>query len=362
MIQYNVEFFDENLDLISHTNTSGVEYSVDYLSPVRNKITIFTCEVRKGNYIRIQGGGKEFFGIVKSVVSQTKKTITVEYAQFLNLFDTDILFDTDLQGTSNLEKVISDIIKARWVNSSDALQNIVGLEVNTVSATSNWGFNLKSDTEGKHTCIINFYSVIIARALSEYGVAIRVTANVQNKSIVLDIGTIGADVKFIEADLPNVIGKNIVIRETENDINKAVVYNTENYTTTRTYYRHSDDSYDRIDTDRIVPVVQGTYGVAPEKDGDTVRRTFAQMADSMAAEVFGAIKYNNLIELSVLNDDALVAPYDLQIGQVVKVISDNQVYESMLTGYTIGQTTLLTFGTIRLDITKILRRRYANGG
>lgn len=362
MIQYNVEFFDLNLNMVSHTNASGIEYAFDYVSPVRNEVTIFTCPVEKGNYIRIQGEGHEYFGIVKSVVSQTEKTITVEYGHFLEIFDTDIAFDTDLQGTSSLEQVIANIISDRFINSADTLQNITGLEVDTLSSTTGWGFNLKSDTEGKHTCIINLYNTIIVRALQEYGVAVDVSVDVQEKTIALTIGVIGGDEKVIEADLPNVIEKNVIIRETENDINKAVVYNTDDYTTTRTYYRHSDDTYDRINNDRITPVIQGTYGVAPEKDGDTVTKTFAQMADSKAAEVFGAIKYNNLIELKVMNNDSLVNPQGMKVGQVVRVISDSASYSSMFTGYTIGQTTSLVFGTIRIDLTKILRRRYANGG
>lgn len=356
MIQYNIEFFDADLNLVAHTNASEIPYAVDYISPVKNEVTIFNCPVAKGNYIRIQGDGKEYFGVVKSVASSDTKTMTVEYCHFLTLFDTDIVFDTDMQGTSNLETVMANLIKARFVNSDDALQNVTGLTVATSSATTNWGFNLKSDTEGKHTCIINFYNVIIVRALQEYGVAIDVSCDVQNKRISLNIGTVPDTGKIIEADLPNVIGKNIIIKETENDINKVVVYNTENYTTTRTYYRHTDDTYDTLDADRIVPVVQGTYGVAPS-DG----KTFAQMADSKAAEVYGSIKYNNLIELSVLNDDTLVDPKNLKIGQVVDVVSEGNSYESMLTGYTIGDVTNLTFGTIRLDLTKIIKRRYANG-
>lgn len=361
MIPYNVEIFDENFNLVSHTNTSGIEYSVDYISPVRNKVTIFNCPVQKGNYIRIQGNGREFFGIVRSVSSKTEKTMTVEYGDFLGAFDTPILFDTDLQGTSTLEQVIADIITDYFIESSDAVQNIFGLTVSTTSETTSWGFNLKSDTEGMHTCIINFYNTILVRALQEYGVVITVSPNVQTKSIALAVGKIEEQTQVIETELPNIINKNIVIKETDNDINKLVVYNTENYSTKRTYYRHTDDTYDTIDGDRIVPVVQGIEGVAPEYNGQTVTKTFAQMANSKAAEVFGSVKFNNLIELNVMNDDKMIAPQAMKIGQIVSVKSKGNSYESMLTGYTVAQTTLLVFGTIRLDITKIVKRRVKNG-
>ena len=107
---------------------------------------------------------------------------------------------------------------------------------------------------------------------------------------------------------------------------------------------------------RIVPVVQEIRGTAPERNGSTITRTFAKMADSEAAEVFGSIEYNNLIELEMLNDDSLVNPYSMEVGQVVNVISDGASYNSILTGRKIGQTTTLIFGTVRLDLTKRLKR------
>lgn len=361
MIPYNVEIFDMDFGMISHTNASGIQYSEDYISPVTNKVTIFNSPVSKGNYIRIQGGERDCFGVVRSVVSRSEKTITVEYGSFLSILDTPVVFDTDLQGTSTLERVIADLITGTFISSSDSVQNITGLSVETISETADWGFNLKSDTEGKHTCIINLYNTILVRALQEYGVAVRVTPDIQAKTIVLTIGVPDDAEKVIEADLPNIIDKNIVIKETDNDVNKLVVYNTENYTTKRTYYRHTDDTYDTIDDDRITPVVQSIEGVAPEYNGDVVSRTFVQVANSKAAEVFGAIKFNNLIELAVMNDDSLVKPSELEIGQKVIVMSKGKEYESILTGYTMGQTTLLVFGTIRLDLTKIVKRR-AKGG
>lgn len=361
MIQYNVEIFDRNFELVGHTNTSGIEYSVDYLSPVNNEIIVFNCPAEKGNYIRISGNGREFFGVVCAVKSKSQKTMTIEYGDFLSVFDTHILFDTDLQGTSSLESVIADKMEEMFVNSADVLQNLTGLEVQTESQTTSWGFNLKSDTEGKHTCIINFYETILVRSLQEYGVVVRVVPDIQAKTITLIIGTITSQ-KTIEADLPNVLEKNVVIKETDKDVNKLVVYNTENYTENRTYYRHTDDTYDTINDRRVVPVVQEIEAVSPEYDGEIVSKPFAIVADSKAAEIFGGIKYNNLIELRMFNDDALIKPNEIKIGQKVIIRTNGNQYESILTGYTVGQTTLLTFGTIRLDLTKIIKRRVKSGG
>lgn len=356
MKRYNVEIFERDFSLRDHTVVSDVRYSVDYLSPVQNTITVFNVAAEKGDYIRISNSDNDFFGVIRSVSSQDKKTMNISYSPFLSVLETDVLFDTDLQGTSNLETVIANLISAMFITNSDTAQNITGLSVTTSSATTGWGFNLKSDTEGKHHCIIDFYDSIIVRALEKYSVVITVTPNVQAKTIALVVGKI-AGTKTIETDLPNIVDKSIVVKETEKDVNKLVVYDTADYTTKRTYYRHPDYTYGTTNTDRITPVVQEIHGVAAEEGTDNPR-TFAQVADSDAADVFGNIEYNNLIELVMANDDALVKPYEMQIGQVLEVISKGTVYTSILTGKTVAEKTQLTCGTIRLDLTKIIKRRY----
>lgn len=351
MKQYNVEIFNRNFIMKSHTTVSRPSYAVDYLAHSNNELLVLNCAASKGDYIRIQGEGNDFFGVITAIARQDSKTMIIQYSDFLTLFDTDILFDTDLQGTSTLEQVIANLITAMFISNADSRQNITGLSVETVSNTTGWGLNLKSDTEGKHHCIINFYNSIIVRALEKYSVVITVTPDIQNKAIVLSIGRISDTTKVIEADLPNIAVKNIVIKETQKDVNKVTVYNSADYSTNRVYYLHPDGTYNTTNSNRITPVVQEIKAV------DAGEGDFATAADSEAVNVFGATQYNNLIELTVLNEDTLVQPYALDIGQVVSVISGGTVYQTILTGKAISDRTRLTFGTIRLDLTKILRRR-----
>ena len=55
-------------------------------------------------------------------------------------------------------------------------------------------------------------------------------------------------------------------------------------------------------------------------------------------------------------DASLIHPEDMEFGQVVKIVSDGTEYTSILTGKEISETYKLIFGTVRLDLTKILRR------
>jgi hypothetical protein len=85
---------------------------------------------------------------------------------------------------------------------------------------------------------------------------------------------------------------------------------------------------------------------------------FDTKALEKAADVLAVEKNNNLIELEMLEDDSLFEPKEMNIGQDVLVISEGKEYESMLTGYKFknGKITLI-FGAIRLELTKILKRR-----
>lgn len=356
MKQFNVEFFDPAFQNVSHTNVSLASYDEDYISITDNEITVLDTDVEVGYYIRIKKGNTEFFGIVKSVTMQGKRVKVVSYVSFLSLFDTDVLFDTDLQGGSvSLEETLKNLIMGMFGNSSDSSMNITGLTIQTTSTTNDWGFNLKSDTEGKHHCIINLYNVLITRSLEKYSVVIKAVPDVQNKTVTMTIGTVGSEPVYIDADLPNIVEKSIIIKQTNLNVNKLIVYDTADYSTRRIYYKHPDDTYDTTDSNRITPVVQEIKAVTVE---ETSGKTFVQLADSEAADLFGGANYSNLIELVMLSGDSLVKPYEMAIGQIVTVISGGKSYTSILTGKTISDRTKLTFGLVRLDLTKLIKRRY----
>ena len=355
MQAYNVEIFSSKFEFITSFTVSDVPYTFDYLNVEINEITIITnAAIMNGDYVHIKGRDDDFFGVVCGVsAGEEQGTVQVEYKPFISIFYTDILFDTELQGQGALETRLKAMIDSLWVNNTDLVQNITGLRVTTSSSTTGWGFNLKSDVEGKHHLICNFYRTFIVRSMEKYRVALTVTPNFTTKTIVLDIGKATDDAIYIEADLPNIVSKNITIKETEFDTNKLVIYNVQDYSSKIEYYLHTDDSYDTQNRDRIVPVIQSTVSVEPD---DT--HTFAQMAQSQASETFGSIEYNNLIELSVVADDALVKPKTLKYGQRAIVISNGVEYNTILTGTKIeeGLFTLI-FGTVRVDLTKILQRR-----
>ena len=384
MKPYNVEIFNRQFELLAHTNVDDIVLDYDYLSPNDSELDIrlsgffdtFASQavipeggmlralsipaleglmdaVGVGAYIRLQCDDTDIFGVITSITTSDDALLTkVGIQPFPSaIFATEVLFDTNQQGTVALETVIANLITASWISNADTLQNIPGLTVTTTSSTVAWGMNLKSDTEGMHHCIIDFYDVLIRRALEEYGIAVHTSVDFQNGAINLTIGKV-VGTQTIEADLPNVFDRTFLINESSKNTNKLDVYNSANYTSTIIYYKHTDGTYNTTNSDRLYPVVREVQAVEVGEGS-----TFAQAAASAAASVFGEVTYNNLIEIKCLYDDELIRPKELEIGSVVTVIHEGNAYSSILTGYQLENNVInLIFGSIRADLTKLLRR------
>ena len=354
MQPFNVEIFDRQFNLIQHYNVGAIDYKYDYLSTMENSVMIaFNENVQNGDYIRIKNNTDSYFGYISAIaVNEAQQGFSeIKFKPFISLFDSSIMFDTTLQGSATtLEQMIADYITAYWISNADSEQNIFGLEVQTISSTSGWGFHITSDQKGLNKAVINFMTSIIRRSLTKYQVGLYAVPDFSNKKIVIQIGVKAPGTFFIEADLPNVVEKSIIVNESSQDMNKLIIYDQADLVTNVIYYKHPDGSYDTTDDDRITPVIYAITSVAVS-EGDT----FADAAQDAADKQFDVDSYSNLIELTVQNEDALVMPDSLTIGQLVNVASNGTSYASILTGVERSDVTKLTFGTVRLDLTKILK-------
>lgn len=354
MQPFNVEIFDREFNLLQHYNVGSIDYKYDYLSTMENSVLVaFNENVKNGDYIRIKNNTDSYFGYISAIaVNEAEQGYSeIKFKPFISLFDASILFDTTLQGSATtLEQMIADYITAYWISNADSDQNIYGLEVQTISSTSGWGFHITSDQKGLNKAVINFMTSIIRRSLTKYQVGLYAEPDFSNKKIVIKIGVKAPGTFFIEADLPNVVEKSIIVNESTQDMNKLIIYDQADLVTNVIYYKHPDGTYDTTDDDRITPVIYSITSVAVS-EGDT----FADAAKDAADKQFDVDSYSNLIELTVQNEDALVMPDTLTIGQLVNVASNGTSYASILTGVERSDVTKLTFGTIRLDLTKILK-------
>ncbi|MBR2894240.1 MAG: hypothetical protein IKC03_01100 [Oscillospiraceae bacterium] len=353
MRPYNVEIFTPAFELVGNTNVNEVTYKEDYLTSDENSITVLALPgIQKQDYIRISRGAEEYAGVITEIgygTDKSKQLQTISFKPLVELLNTDILFDTDLQGSGTMEEFIRDRIREMYIDNTDALQNITGLSLSTVSGTEGWSLHITPAESGGHYNIVNLMDSVIIPAMQKYGILVKAKLDVQTKQIHMSIGKTASGVVVIESDLPNIIKKNVTIKQVSADVNKLVLYNGADYTQTRTYYLHPDLSYDTKDTDRITPVVCELQTISGEEN-------FESAAITAAHNKFSSLAFSNLIELTMANGDTLVKPEEMEFGQEVDIISDGEMYRSILTGRERGKTTKLIFGTVRLDLTKILRR------
>ena len=355
MRPYNVEVFTQKFEMVANTNINEVTHKEDYLSADENTITVFPMPgIEKEDYIRISRGDEEYVGVITEITygtDRSKDLQTISYKPLMELLNTDILFDVDLQQTGTLEGFIADRITEMFIENEDESQNIRGLSVVAITQTPDWYFHITPRDSGGHYNIVNLINSVIIPAMEKYGVLVKPVLDIQNRTIRIDIGRVQAGTFIIEADLPNVITKQITIKSVSSDVNKLIIYDAADYETKRVYFLHPDLSYDTHDKDRITPVNCEITSVQVEEG-----HSFESAAISEAYNKFANLSYSNLIELTVMKHDALIHPEAMEFGQVVKIISDGKQYTSILTGRETGKTIKLIFGTVRLDLTKILRR------
>ena len=238
-----------------------------------------------------------------------------------------------------------------FITNEDGMQNIKGLSVSAVTATKDWSLHITPSDKGGHYNIVNLIDSVIIPGMEKYSILVKTKLDIQNREVQITVGKAAAGVITIESDLPNIIKKSVTIKQVSADVNKLVLYDSADYATTRTYYLHPDLGYDTYDRDRITPVVCEMQAVQSEEGS-----TFDAAAIRAAHDKFSGLAYSNLIELTMANDDGLVKPERIEFGQEVDIISDGVAYRSILTGRERGKNTKLVFGTVRLDLTKILRR------
>lgn len=356
---YNVEVYDPKFNFRSHTNVMSLDYNEDYLTPENNKIIVEKIDANVGDYLLITNGDYEFFGRVTGTSSESKDTINISYKPFISLLDLDVLFDVNLQNKDSgtaLEDYIAATIQELFVSNADTSMTVPHITSTITSHTSKWNLGLVSDEETSHYCISNLLKNIVIKAFEAYSIRIFARFNPGEKMVYLSIGTNNAPEVTIEADFPNISSKNISVRQNDVSVNKVIVYNSENYTDKIIFYRHTNDTFSIVDTDRVVPVVQETYAVAPVYEEDVVVESFAERALQQAEEAFAMVEYDNFIELTMAIDDSLYHPMSMEVGQVVNVISGDKQYRSILSGVNISNTITLVFGLIRVDLTKQIWR------
>ena len=234
MKPYNVEVFTPTFQMVGNTNIDSVTYKEDYLSGDENTITVLPIKgVSKQDYIRISRGKEEYSGVITEITYGTDKSknlMQISYKPFMELLDTDILFDVNEQGEGTLEEYICKKITEMFIENEDENQNIKGLSVEKTSSTNDWYFHITPAQSGGHYNIVNLMDSIIIPALSKYSIVVNARLDIQNRALIMSVGRSGTGVVIIESDLPNILKKSLTLKSVSADVNKLILFDTSSST------------------------------------------------------------------------------------------------------------------------------------
>lgn len=364
MQQFNVDIFDRNMSFVNNALIDASSIDDDYVSAALNIIEVPPTQlVENGQFIRLQNEDYSFFGLITEV-SPGEVNTRIGFRSFLTIFDEDVLFDTNWQGTGNaevrptLETCIRNFISDTYITSSDTHQRLpISVTIDeSITETLNWSFGISPEKDTSHYAVVNLYSEVIVRALKEYGISLTVNPVFRDHLIHLTITKKSTPFK-IGADQNNIVVKTLKYSDKVIGINKLIVYNADNYSQSLTFYVHTDKTWNTTNSDRIAPVVRGIKLVTPQEA--TVDSFVAAATDAAYSELSSS-SWDNCIELEVYADDNNVKPMELNIGQVVVVYYKGASYTTILTGRVLdGDKITLIFGSERIEYSK---RRKTKGG
>ena len=351
---FNIEIFDKNFEFVSCGTVNNPEYAIDYLSLEPNTVKVPKIEgqdpikASKGDYIRMQSDTEEINGIVTGT-QQEKGYVKIDYKSLLKLTDVNVHSDKDLLKSSTLEDWLAGIIKDTYINNADSDQNICGMQVEVTSSTEAALLDLESN--------IGNLNDLIVKALITYDIVVNIRMDVKNKGLVVKIGKVSG-VITIEADLPNITNRYFETNDGKDSVNKITVYNENDETQSLTYYltKSGEIVQEAVEGEKILPVIFDTEYVS-FTESTSSSTFFEDKAYERALNRLTPTQFDNLIKLECASDDSMIDPGKMEIGQTVEIIYEGTVYNSILTGKTESLKTVLIFGKIRDELTKILRRK-----
>lgn len=338
MIPYRAEFFDRQIDYQFFAVIDEPEIKMDYLTLDKTVITLPALyDVSRGWFCQIVHGKDTIFQGTVASVTHSRSTTSVQLSPMVALFDTQVYKQKSTYTKTNLEGWIAGILTENFRNSGDSVQNLRGFSVTAPTATNGAALNLEDN-------IHDFWNDIAKKAIENAKVVISCSFNPNAKTISAIVGNCSGDAEItLEADLPNVVSQNFTIRDGSDSTNKCVVIN------------QADESQKAIYTlsDYAAPTVCRIETVSVPTG-----KTFQEVAQDKADEILRKTDFDNFIELQYRAEDPMIP--SIKIGQPVRILKNGKEYRTVLTGYSrkAGYQTL-TFGGIRVDLTKIMKLKGA---
>lgn len=330
--------------------SKDVKIVYDYLSPQSFTVKvnkIVNCELLDLIRIGDEGTRNIYSGYISNIEILNNKT-TLTISPIVNLLDCESIQSTEKEwGKAIFYQIFHD-----YTRTTPTLYRLP-IKFNSARPYTNWG-----DVENPYPDKLKSTKAVIIDRAKQNNLFLYFFINARASSIYVNFLKPATDVKVIEADLDNIINKKITVNSNTGP-NIAIMWQPEG---------DADGGYvfwtlvktDRgeFTTDKAAHLNIAVPRVISEVMNSPDEYTYAEVYQKLR-EMLGAANdsNNNNIKLTVLLEDKIIDPLNMQIGQPVKIISEGKTYTTTYTGYSRGRKTIeLTFGSVRTELTKILKR------
>lgn len=341
---YRVEIFDENMSFVSSCLMDKTQpIMLDYLAFDVFALDVTAANCKKGYFVHVAQNNLTIADGLISDVQPINSGVRIAVRPLQALFDVEVVGGK----ITDAAQWIAQQINSQFVENEDILQN---RPIN-VAETGTAG-EISIDSQ-----IVNLMDVMVS-AFEMYSVV--VDASINMSTLKIDVSILPqTETITLEADLPNVIAKSIVLGDSYGGANKAIIREIgtsdgiATVLSTSIFYLHPNGTIDQSNSDRITPVFWAMRDVHTSED-------FAAVAQSAAEKLLAPQKNDNEVTLTYSINDRVVEPLSIPIGAQATIYINQIAYDSILTGREIiGNKISLVFGMVRTALTKklILERR-----
>lgn len=354
---YRAEFFDYKMVYKDFAVfDDDTELSIDYLAWDASQIHVYNKAVRtvKSDLVHVTRDGKTIFdGYVNAISYPAKNEMQIDVLPLLCSFRFASYFEAHKQACTDLAKWIYDEFRDRYVGGFEPYVDSGG----HTHQDGSWiiPFSISSTViEGSRPYAYNDEFCLIAGTkmfadlLTRWRVLVSASLNMRSKTVSVTLSQ-RTEAVTIEADLDNIVERSVSLGNSYGSTNKMAIFNpNDGDSYAQVFYLHPDGTVDAMSTNRIEPVVE-----AMEKIDSS--DTWAAEALQKAKDTMIPAQYDNEIDLTVADDDAIVRPEELPIGTLATIRTGGAEYQSLLTGKTRNNHLItLIFGSVRVDLTKQL--------
>lgn len=330
--------------------SKDVKIVYDYLSPQSFTVKvnkIVNCELLDLIRIGDEGTRNIYSGYISNIEILNNKT-TLTISPIVNLLDYDSIQSTAKKwGSAIYFQIYND-----YTRPTPTLYRLP-IKFNSARPYTNWG-----DVENPYPDRLKSTKAVIIERAKQNNLFLYFYINAIANSIYISFLKPSADVKLIEADLDNIISKKITVNSNTGP-NIAIIWQPQEdadggylpWTLAKTDRgEFTTDTVARLN----ITVPRLVSEVMNSKDEYTPTEIYKKLREMLGA---ANDSNNNNIKLTVLLADKIIDPLNMQIGQSVKIVSEGKTYNTTYTGYSRGRNTIeLTFGAVRTELTKILKR------